>query len=371
MMNKEKKEQTETQLLNVIGKLLNVIVCLMLFCGALVYVNFFGIPEIFLSAKKVISDEISASPSKNNITTVSDLWVAPDTSKIPNDAEGKLIRYGRMLIVNTAYYLGPSGIIQHTSNGMNCQNCHLDAGTKPFGNNYSAVASTYPKFRERSGKVESIYKRINDCIERSLNGTTLDSACNEMQAMKAYIVWLGKDIVKGKKPKGSGLTELAFPDKAADPSEGKLVYVSKCQSCHNKDGEGKMNADNITYQYPPLWGDHSYNTGAGLFRLTRFAGYVKSNMPFGACYDKPQLTDEEAWNVAAFINSQQRPIKDLEKDWPKISGKPIDHPFGPYADNFNETQHKFGPFGPIDEFKKQQKAKEKKTESKGAAIAKP
>jgi len=27
--------------------------------------------------------------------------------------------------------------------------------------------------------------------------------------------------------------------------------------------------------------------------------------------------------------------------------KPVDHPFGPYADDFNELVHKYGPFGPI------------------------
>jgi thiosulfate dehydrogenase len=34
----------------------------------------------------------------------------------------------------------------------------------------------------------------------------------------------------------------------------------------------------------------------------------------------------------------------VPKDWPDISKKPIDHPFGPYADGFSEKQHKLGPF---------------------------
>jgi thiosulfate dehydrogenase len=114
-----------------------------------------------------------------------------------------------------------------------------------------------------------------------------------------------------------------------------------------EDGNGKMNGDGVSYQYPPLWGNHSYNMGAGLYRLSRFAGYVKSNMPQGSTYDNPQLTDEEAWDVAAYVNSQPRPAKDLSKDWPRLSGKPIDHPFGPYNDNFSEQQHKYGPFEPI------------------------
>jgi thiosulfate dehydrogenase len=153
------------------------------------------------------------------------------------------------------------------------------------------------------------------------------------------------------------LTELKKLDRAADPVGGKAIYTQKCQVCHGGEGEGKMNGDGLTYQYPPLWGQHSYNDGAGLYRLSRFAGYVKSNMPFGATSENPQLTDEEAWDVAAYVNSQVRPKKDLSKDWPKIASKPVDHPFGPYADGFSEKQHKYGPFGPIEEWKKKEKEK--------------
>ena len=99
--------------------------------------------------------------------------------------------------------------------------------------------------------------------------------------------------------------------------------------------------------------EKSYNQGAGLFRMSRLAGYVKANMPFGATYDNPQLTDEEAWDVAAYINAQPRPEHPfLATDWPDISKKPYDHPFGPYRDSFPEAQHKYGPFRPIVAFYK-------------------
>ena len=91
-------------------------------------------------------------------------------------------------------------------------------------------------------------------------------------------------------------------------------------------------------------------------------------MPFGATYEKPQLSDEEAWDIAAYVNSRPRPTKDLSKDWPKISGKPIDHPIGPYSDNFSEEQHKFGPFKPIDEFKKAEKKKQEALKNKTQQI---
>jgi thiosulfate dehydrogenase len=283
-------------------------------------------------------------------------WFTPDIALLDSSGESKRIKYGRELVVHTSLYLGPKGSISHISNGMNCQNCHLDAGTKMWGNNYSAVASTYPKYRERSGAVESTYKRINDCFERSLNGTVLDTASDEMQAIKAYIVWLGKDIPRGKKIKGAGITEVPYLWRAADPVAGKMVYMQKCRSCHKENGEGTIDVSGVSfqYQYPPLWGPHSYNDGAGLYRLSRIAGYIKSNMPFGSSYDAPQLTDEQAWDVAAYINSQPRPSSDKSKDWPKLSAKPIDYPFGPYTDTFSEAQHKYGPFGPIAEARKKQ-----------------
>lgn len=353
------KNNREQNLIDTIFKLLNLIICLFLLVGILIYVNFCGIPEIFAPTKHRKIEVVKTVPEKKS-EVIADVWIAPDTSSIPNDAQGKLIHYGRSLIANTAFYLGPKGSVKHISNGMNCQNCHLDAGTKPFGNNYSGVASSYPKLRERSGVIENIYKRVNDCFERSLNGSGLDSLSKEMQAIKAYLVWLGRDVKKGDKPKGVGLTKLAFLKRAADPIKGKSVYIAKCKVCHNDNGEGKMNQDNITYQYPPLWGESSYNIGAGLYRLTKFAGYVKSNMPLGASYDAPQLTDEEAWDIAAYVNSQQRPLKDLRKDWPNVTGKSVDEPFGPYTDLFTENQHKYGPFEPISAFKKKEKSKKSK-----------
>lgn len=260
--------------------------------------------------------------------------------------EDTLTTYGHELIANTSYYLGPKGKVASITNGMNCQNCHLEGGTIPWGNNYSAVVSTYPKFRARSGGIESITKRVNDCLERSLNGKAIDTNGREMRAILAYMHWLGDDVPKGTTPKGAGIKDLPEMKRPADPIRGEAVYQQHCQSCHGIDGAGKANPEGCGYTYPPLWGPSSYNTGAGLYRISRLAGYVKYNMPFGiARYNTPVLTDEQAWDVAAFINTQPHPLKDISKDWPDISKKPKDHPFGPFADGKTEAQHKYGPWG--------------------------
>ena len=277
-------------------------------------------------------------------------WSAPDTATLPNDANGNLIRYGRLLISNTGEYFGPGGKISKHANGMNCQNCHLDAGTRLYANSFSAVNSIYPKFRARSGSVEYLERRVNDCMERSMNGKKIDSLSKEMRAMVAYINWVGKDVKKGVSPKGASVADLPFLDRAADPALGKPAYEKHCTSCHGTDGLGKLNEDGLTFLYPPLWGPRSYNTAAGLYRLTRFAGYIKSNMPnLTSSHDKPTLTDEEAWDIAAYVNSMPRPERYFEEDWPDISKKPIDHPFGPFSDPYPEEQHKYGPFKAIAE----------------------
>ena len=146
-----------------------------------------------------------------------------------------------------------------------------------------------------------------------------------------------------------------------------FAYWKILQTCHQANGEGVFNADKTEYTYPALWGNNSYNDGAGLYRLSSFAKYVKYNMPQGTTHENPLLTDEEAWDVAAYINAQNRPHINTPKDWPDKSKKPVDHPFGPYSDNFAEEQHKFGPFKPIAE---EQKKREEAAKQKAIAVIK-
>lgn len=290
------------------------------------------------------------TPPPATAATPPEPWTGPSllTDRQLQGPERALVAYGADLVANTARYLGPQGSVAHLSNGLNCQNCHLDAGRRAWGNNYGAVASTYPKYRDRSGHVESIANRVNDCFERSLNGQALDTTSHEMRAILAYINWLGQAVPAGTKPAGAGIAELPYMNRPADPLKGQQVYTAKCVSCHGTDGQGQLAENGSWYVYPPLWGPHSYNTGAGLYRLSRFAGFVHDNMPFNqSSHHAPALSTEEAWDVAAFVNSQPRPHLDHHHDWPQLHKKPVDYPYGPYSDGFSQTQHKYGPFGPI------------------------
>jgi thiosulfate dehydrogenase len=357
MLNGQDQDNTIQGLISVINKLILMIIVLV--------AGIIAMPFVLQYAQQTqkVKNEKSALPVKDTTS----YWAAADINTITDSIKKMQVAYGKELIAHTAKYLGPNGLVLKITNGLNCQNCHLQAGTAVFGNNYGSVASLYPKFRARSGRIENIYKRINDCLERSLNGNALDTAGKEMQAIAAYIKFVGSNVEKGKKAAGSGFKDLAWLDRAADPGKGQIVYTSKCQSCHQANGEGVFAADHTEYTYPALWSNNSFNDGAGLYRISNFAKYVKYNMPQGTTFYSPQLTDEEAWDVAAFVITQKRPHINVPKDWPDISKKPVDHPFGPYADAFTEKQHKYGPFKPIIE---EQKKRDESTKQKTAAIVK-
>lgn len=355
MDKREKKE-----IISVIVKLARYIIFLAIIAlGAVIVlvIYLFSPPSLKVisaisGSTALVDSDVKLSAGSTPRSSPIDVWKAPDISTQPPGKAGEMIRYGKELISSTAKYLGPQGSVAHITNGMNCQNCHLNAGTKLFSNNFAGFMSSYPKLSGRSGKGESASQRISECFERSLNGMSPDTNKKEIQAILAYMIWVGRNVKKGRKLSGSSTEKLIFIDQPTDPVKGKMVYLSKCESCHGKTGEGILAQDKISYINPPLWGTHSYNDGAGMYRVINFAGFVKNNMPYGATYQNPQLTNEEAWNVAAFVNSQPRPHKDQKNDYPDLTQKPLDFPFGPYADQFSAKQHKYGPYDPIIENQK-------------------
>ena len=92
-------------------------------------------------------------------------------------------------------------------------------------------------------------------------------------------------------------------------------------------GEGIKNAAG-KWVYPPLWGDDSFNIGAGMARTYTAAAFVKRNMPI-AFRDKfplgqGGLSDQEAVDVAEYFTHMPRPdFAGKVKDWPKDK-KPAD-----------------------------------------------
>lgn len=262
--------------------------------------------------------------------------------------------YGRRLIAETSVLMGPDQpdpALRYTGSRLQCGSCHLKAGEDPGTLSLLETDPRYPRPSGRDGVMGDIKLRIEGCMTRSMNGRVLPLDSPEMNAMAVYLKAINtrfklsnKARVAAKEPKA-----FATPDRAASPDGGKKVFEARCARCHGADGLG-LHAENDPrrgYVYPPLWGDDSFNDGAGMHRVLTAARFIKAKMPLG----QSDLTDDEAYDVAAYINVQPRPaMAGLEKDYPDRTTKPVDTPYGPYADSFPVEQHRLGPFKPIEAF---------------------
>ena len=274
-----------------------------------------------------------------------------DESKMPEGSRySEMVILGNKIINETTRYIGPQAedeAMRYAGSNLSCGSCHAYGGTRQYQSAYVGVYSRFPQFRGRGDSISTLEDRINGCMQRSLNGKPLPNNSVEMKAMVTYMQWLSQGIPVGAKVEGQGLVDIPYLDRAADPELGEEVYLENCVACHQQDGSGIVNpvADTFGgayYIYPPLWGDDSYNDGAGMYRLMKAAAYIYHNMP----QDKPgTLSIEEAYDVASYINSKPRPQKEgMENDFPDRRIKPVDSPFAPFGDEFSEEEHRLGPF---------------------------
>lgn len=218
-------------------------------------------------------------------------WKAPGDEDIPAGPLGESIRLGRLLFNETPVYASA-----YTNAKVRCQSCHLAGGTRPYASPVVGLPALFPMYNERAGRDISLEDRIQECFVRSQNGRPLDPAGPEMRALKDYIVWLSQPE-PGRQPfEGRGLIKL--PDLQPDPVRGQAVYAAQCAGCHGDHGQG--NAP----QFPPLWGEASFNDGAGMNGIRKMAAFVQHNMP----HTRPGiLTPQQAYDVASYIHMQPRP----------------------------------------------------------------
>lgn len=235
-------------------------------------------------------EEISSPPGE--VT-----FVPPDEASIPDNEFGEMVRYGEDLFVNTDQLRG-----SYVGNGLKCVNCHLDRGRKANSAPLWGAWPMYPAFRKKTGKVDSMAERIQGCFLYSMNGKAPPEGSKELTALLTYHYWLAQGAPTGKELPGRGYPDVPKPKQEPDYQRGQVVYQKQCALCHGAAGEGlKIGED---YQFPPLWGLDSYNWGAGMHRVNTAASFIKYNMPLGK---GKSLSDQEAWDVANFINSQERP----------------------------------------------------------------
>jgi thiosulfate dehydrogenase len=238
----------------------------------------------------------------------------PAEATIPAGPDGDAIRLGRSLVDDTRAQLP-----KNVGNGLVCSNCHLGGGTVAFAGPYVGLWGVFPEYRSRSGAVESLQQRINDCFERSMNGTALPWASREMNALLMYMQWLSTGVPVGTEVEGRGMGPVD-PALVPDGARGRLVYAQKCASCHGAEGAGTK-APSGKYFFPPVWGPESFNVGAGMARTFTAAAFIRRNMPLG---EGGTLSAQEALDVAEFVTHQPRPAYSPAKlDWPG-GGRPQD-----------------------------------------------
>lgn len=226
---------------------------------------------------------------------------------IPAGPYGDAVRRGRALLLATR-----DSLPKHVGNKLRCTSCHLDAGRRESGS-WVGVFARYPQYRARSGRVETIEYRVNDCFRRSMNGTALDPAGSDMRDIIAYFAFLsrGTAVAPPAGPPGARLQKWA--GFTADTTAGARVFAASCAKCHAAAGEGTAVA-------PPVWGPQAYNVGAGMTRVRTAADFISRNMPFDA---PGTLTDQQAFDVAAYVNAQPRPdYRGKENDWPNGDAPP-------------------------------------------------
>jgi thiosulfate dehydrogenase len=234
-------------------------------------------------------------PGANAASTAA--FQPPDEADLPKGAFGDLVRQGRDLFLDTGR-LAP----QYVGNGLKCGNCHLDAGRLANSAPLWGAWPRYPAFRAKTQSVSSYAERLQGCFMYSMNGKAPPLGSPELAALEAYSYWMAKGAPTGATLKGAGYPKSKSAPATPDYTRGEKVYAANCALCHGPDGAGQKVGDR--YVFPPLWGPDSFNWGAGMHQLDNAAAFIRANMPLGR---GGTLTEQDAWDVALFMNGHERP----------------------------------------------------------------
>lgn len=219
------------------------------------------------------------------------LSFAPMAQAQPGDAER-----GLALLANFR-----DSLPDNSGNDLRCVSCHLDNGTRGRAMPWTGTSARYPRYRSRPGYDETLARRVNECIARSLAGKMLREDSREMRDMLAYIATLN-DL-----PRHDRVDTIKL---AGNTARGRRGYAASCARCHGPEGQGipVLNA-------PAVWGRNSYSIGAGMARQYTLATFLRHNMPYDGA---DTLTAQEAADIAAYVLS--RPRQDhpgKQRDWPR------------------------------------------------------
>jgi len=275
-------------------------------------------------------------PAGTSMVTAWDIPRNPLTdSTLDSSLHGDQVRKGFRIFMQT-----PREAPRFTSNKLSCANCHLNGGQREHALPLVGVAGVFPEYNTREGRQFTLEDRIVGCFMRSENATGSkrpgsrarlrteqvhlypDTASEEVAALASYITWLSVGLPSGQKPPWRGHNVIprdsCVPISRLDPVRGKTLYEENCSSCHGSSGQGVKIGDK---RAGPLWGPNSWNDGAGAARIYTLAGFIRYAMPY---LNPGSLNDEQAQQIAAFINSMPRPEYPLKNRDYQVSKIPPD-----------------------------------------------
>lgn len=255
--------------------------------------------------KAVVATALCAAVAGIGISMSSTPWAANTNQAtsaprgfedLPPSRYSELVRQGYEIFTDTKRYAG-----RYTGNALSCSSCHLDAGKKPNAAPMWAAWGMYPAYLAKSDRVSTFEERVQQCFRFSLDGLPPPLDSHELRALVAYAQWLAAGQPVRVELPGRGFPTIARTGADPDPMRGKMLFVERCGQCHGASGLGKAGGV-AGIRYPPVAGFQSFNKGSGMNRPDLLAGFIKANMP----YQNPNLTDQEALDLAAWITRQER-----------------------------------------------------------------
>ena len=257
----------------------------------------------WLAEREAYTDDPEANPPAVPVSGEG-YFIPNDVADAPDNEFGDSVRRGYEVFTNTQ-----TNASQHVGNGLNCANCHLGEGTVPKAAPMWAAAAEYPAFRGKNKIINTMEDRIHGCFTYSMNAQGSPSGSppprdgDIYKDLQSFFYYMAEGApLEGNLP-GRGYPVPPEPEQGYSISRGETVFENNCAVCHGTDGSGRQDP-NGRWIFPALWGDDSFNWGAGMHRVNTAAGFIKHNMPLG---QGGSLTDQQAWDVAAYINSWERP----------------------------------------------------------------
>ena len=247
-------------------------------------------PQTAISAANIPAPATSSSK-------VTDHFVPPPESAIPADDFGKQVALGRQIFIDPGRYAKA-----YVGNQLSCENCHLDGGRLAHSAPLWGAYPMYPAYRSKTHHVDTFAERLQGCFNYSMNGKAPPLGDPVLEALETYAYWMSKGEPIGASLPGRSYPKLMKPALAPDYARGEVVFKRDCALCHGDNGQGQQAAGRTVF--PPLWGPQSFNWGAGMEQITNAAGFIKANMPLSR---GNTLTDQDAWDVAYFMNAHERP----------------------------------------------------------------